>query len=577
MSLNRLFRLISSALLMLFLALAVSLVWIEWNIYRSSTSTVPALKTFRQGLVAMELVSIERGPANAFMGARDDERDAFYQRLQEARAVSDAALADLYAEVEKDPSQRNAGILERIRIVQQAMGPARAAVDRIGWQAQDQRNHLYIVSAVDGMIDVIPMLVRVTGELMASIDLADPDLREGLSGARAAASLREYAGQVGSRFTAPLIMHRRLDQNEVIEIGKLYGRIELLRSLLKGQLASYVSQPEFAQGLAELDKQYFEDGFEFIDYLLQTGLKSGDYGMTPAELRARYVPRMKVILDLRDIILDDLMERVERRNQQARNVLVLVIGLTIVACLFFQLLMYMIRKRVVRPLVNATDLVVGLADGKLDREIPAARYDDEVGGMMRALCVLKARILERNSLAREREALIGQLQTSSNTDFLTGILNRRAFFAHAEQQVSAAQRYRRDLSVVLFDIDHFKRINDSYGHLSGDAILRGVAQTASQLLRKEDVLGRYGGEEFIVLLQESDLGKAEAVAQKLRMALEQKEFDADDGRRIKVSASFGVAALRDGHNLEQLIKLADTALYAAKEHGRNRVEVSAEQ
>jgi diguanylate cyclase (GGDEF)-like protein len=574
MSLNRLFRLISIALLMLFLALAVSLVWIEWNIYQSSTNTVPALKRFRLGLVAMEQVSAERGPANAFMGARDDERAVLYQRLQAARAASDAALADLRAALEKDSVQRNSGILEKVRIVQQTLGPARAAVDHVGQQAQGQRSHLYIVSAVNGMMDVIPMLVRITGELVGTVDLADPDLRDGLAGVRATASLREYAGQVGSRFTAPLITHNTLNPDEVIEIGRLYGRIELLRSLLGAQLAAYSSQPQFAQGLANLDKQYFDNGFQFIDYLLQVGLKSGDYGITPAELAARYVPQMKAILDLRDIILDDLMARAERRNLQARNFLVLVIGLTIVACLFFQLLMYMIRKRVVSPLVTATDLVVGLADGKLGQEIPAARYDDEIGGMMRALRVLKERILERNSLAREREALISQLQTSSNTDFLTGLLNRRAFFSYGEQQMGVAQRYRRNLSVVLFDIDHFKRINDSHGHLSGDAVLRGVAQIAAQLLRKVDVLARYGGEEFIVLLQETDIGKAEAVAQKLRVALEQKEFDVDGGQRIKISASFGVAALSEGHSLEQLIKLADTALYVAKERGRNRVEVS---
>ncbi|MBB5392803.1 MULTISPECIES: diguanylate cyclase [unclassified Herbaspirillum] len=574
MSLTRLFRLISIALLMLFLALAVSLVWIEWNIYRSSTNTIPALKRFRLGLIAMEQVSIERGPSNAFMGARDDERALLYRRLQAARSASDAALADLRTALEKDPAQHNSSILKKIGRVQQAMGPARAAVDRIGRQPQERRSHPEIVSAVKGMVDVIPMLVRITGELVDTVDLADPDLRDGLSGVRAAASLREYAGQVGSCFTAALITHRRLNPDEVIEIGRLYGRIELLRSLLGARLASYSSQPQFVQGLANLDRQYFDDGFQFIDHLLQVGLKSGDYGITPAELAARYVPRMKAIFDLRDIILDDLMARAEHRNLQARNLLALVIGLTIVACLFFQLLMYMIRKRVVSPLVAATDLVVGLADGKLGLEIPAARHDDEIGGMMRALRVLKERILERNSLAREREALISQLQTSSNTDFLTGLLNRRAFFSDGEQQMRAAQRYRRNLSVVLFDIDHFKRINDSYGHLSGDAVLRGVAQIAAQLLRKVDVLARYGGEEFIVLLPEADIGKAETVAQKLRAALEAKEFDLDGGQRISISASFGVAALGAGHSLEQLIKLADTALYLAKERGRNRVEVS---
>ena len=140
--------------------------------------------------------------------------------------------------------------------------------------------------------------------------------------------------------------------------------------------------------------------------------------------------------------------------------------------------------------------------------------------------------------------------------------------------MSVAQRYRRELAVILFDIDHFKRINDTYGHQAGDAILRGVAQTASGLLRKVDVLARYGGEEFIVLLPEADLVQSASVAEKLRQALELRDFEVDGGMHIKVSASFGVAAICGEQGLELLIRQADQALYRAKKLGRNRVELA---
>jgi diguanylate cyclase (GGDEF)-like protein len=129
--------------------------------------------------------------------------------------------------------------------------------------------------------------------------------------------------------------------------------------------------------------------------------------------------------------------------------------------------------------------------------------------------------------------LITQLQTSSNTDFLTGVLNRRAFFTQAGQQMGLSQRYGRGMAVVLFDID-FKRINDTYGHQAGDVILHGVAQLVAGLLRKVDVLARYGGEEFIILLPEADLAQAGA-AEKLRAALEHADFESrtapDQGQR----------------------------------------------
>lgn len=574
MSLNRLFRLISIALLMLFMAFAITLVWTQWQAYRSGARSVPALQHLRLALVAMEKLSAERGPANAYMGASSADSAALRERLQLARGTTDAALARLRAALEADPVLRQSGALERVKTVQDRLEPVRATVDAMG-KAPAARVDNGVLSAVNSMVDLMPQMIRVVADLGGEVDRADPTLRDGLAAVRAAASLREYAGQVGSRFVPPLIAHRKLTQEEVVEIGRLYGRIELLRALLVTQTSEYSAKQVFAAALETVDRQYFDSGFQFLDYLLQVGLGSGEYNVSPEDLYKYYVPQMKSIIDLRDILLDDMTAQAERHNTQARNILSLVVTLTVVACLFFQLLMFLIRRRVVQPLVQATDLVAGLVEGRLDQEIPEAPHHDEIGGMMRALRVLKHRMRERNSLAREREALITQLQASSNTDFLTGVMNRRAFFAHGQQQMSVALRYRRALSVILFDIDHFKRINDSYGHLAGDAILRGVAQKVADLLRKVDVLARYGGEEFILLLPESDPAQSANVAEKLRLALEQAEFDIDGGQSIRVTASFGVATLADEATLEGVIRLADQALYRAKKLGRNRVELAA--
>lgn len=572
MSLNRLFRLISIGLLMLFLAFAVALVWTEWSTYRNGANSVPALRNLRLGLLAMEKISAERGPANAFLGAPPQQSEALLKQLADARQQTDVALASLHAALEADARLRQSWALDKVRTVEQGLVPARANLDRVARLSADNRSDVLVLAAVAGMVDLMPLMIRVVSELTLDVDRADPRLRDGLSAVRATASLREYAGQVGSRFVAPLITQRQLAQDEVIEIGRLYGRIELLRGVVAAQMAGYASQPQFAEALDRVDKEYFDSGFQFLDFLLQIGLHSSSYGVSTADLYKFYVPQMQSITDLRDLLLAELMRQAEQNNARARNLLVLVVGLTLTACLFFQLLMVLIRRRVVQPLVRATDLVAGLVEGKLEQEIPEARHRDEIAAMMRALRVLKQRMRERNSLASEREALITQLQTSSNTDFLTGVLNRRAFFTQAAQQMGLSQRYGRGMAVVLFDIDHFKRINDTYGHQAGDVILRGVAQLVGGLLRKVDVLARYGGEEFIILLPEADLAQAGSAAEKLRAALEHADFEIEDGRRIKVSASFGVAALGDGEGLDELIKRADLALYRAKRIGRNRVE-----
>lgn len=572
MSLKRLFWLVSVALMLLFSVLASRIVLIEWDAYRRGARSVEAVRVVQLTLLAMEKVSIERGPSNALMGGEGDALPALRKRLAAARRESDEALFRVLDSLRQEADVRYAPAIRKIEAVRQALGPARDRVDQQVGLIKWQRSSRDITEAVDGMVALIPMMVSSVADLSSIAIQADPEVLDGLTGMRVAASLREYAGQVGSKFTAPVIMQRPLTKNEVIEIGKLYGRIEQLRTLLDIQMRAYKDNTAFRAALSDLDTQYFGQGFPFLDGLLQTGLLSGAYEVNTAELAARYVPPMGSILRLRDVILVDLIREAEIRHRQAFNLLVGAITMTLFAFVFFFVLLYLVRQRVLQPVLRATQLVVGLAEGNHDAPIPQARYKDEIGDMLRALHVLKARSLERISLAGERETLIEQLQLSSNTDFLTGVLNRRAFFAHSEQQLAIAQRYSRNLALVLLDIDHFKRLNDNYGHLTGDNILRNAVQKIAQLLRKMDVFARYGGEEFIILLPEADLEQGVAVAEKLRVMLAGQAFALEDGRELGITASFGVSALGAGESLDQLIRQADEALYAAKHKGRNCVE-----
>lgn len=571
MSLNRLFWLISLALMLIFLALTARIVSAEWGAYRRGAGSVETVRMVQLTMIAMEKTSMERGPSNALMGGERQDLPQLSQKLRVARQQTDAAIDMLLNALRTDTDVRYAPILRKIESVKQALEPARMNVDRQISVPRVQRSSAGVTAAVDGMVGLIPPFVTAVADLSTIAIQADPELLDGLTGMRVASSLREYAGQVGSKFTAPVITQRPLSKSEVIEIGKLYGRIEQLRTLLDIQMRAYKNNAAYNTALADLDAQYFGKGLPFLGELLQIGLVSGGYQLSTAELAAQYVPPMASILRLRDVVLADLVREAEIRNLQARNYLAAMIAMALVAFVFFFVLMYLVRQRVLAPVLQATKLVTGLAEDNLDVAIPVARHQDEIGDMLRALHVLKARSLERIGLASERETLIEQLQVSSNTDFLTGVLNRRAFFAHSEQQLAVAQRYKRNLALILLDIDHFKLINDDYGHLAGDSILRNAVQMIAQLLRKVDILARYGGEEFIILLPEADLEQGFVVAEKLRVILSQQTFAVDEQRRIGITASFGVSARVGDENLDHLIRLADEALYSAKNGGRNQV------
>jgi diguanylate cyclase (GGDEF)-like protein/PAS domain S-box-containing protein len=165
-----------------------------------------------------------------------------------------------------------------------------------------------------------------------------------------------------------------------------------------------------------------------------------------------------------------------------------------------------------------------------------------------------------------------ELERLARTDVLTGVTNRRHFFELAEPQFASAQRYSHNIAILLLDVDHFKQVNDSYGHLAGDLILQRVARECQGHLRSSDVFARYGGEEFICLLPEQSLEGALETAERIRQMLERAEV-LWDHQSIGVTASIGVALLQEdlALTLETLINRADQALYESKANGRNQV------
>jgi diguanylate cyclase (GGDEF)-like protein len=177
----------------------------------------------------------------------------------------------------------------------------------------------------------------------------------------------------------------------------------------------------------------------------------------------------------------------------------------------------------------------------------------------------------------------GQLETlyhinltnAASMDKLTGLFNRKYISEVLEVEFKRAKALHSDISIVMFDIDNFKKVNDTYGHDCGDYILSTLGQQVRAAgLRERDLAGRYGGEEFIIVLTNSDDPQAAEVAERIRKKIEDFEF-VYDGKRISVTISLGVATIRkDQHNALDLFKAADKALYESKNSGKNKVTVA---
>jgi diguanylate cyclase (GGDEF)-like protein/PAS domain S-box-containing protein len=180
---------------------------------------------------------------------------------------------------------------------------------------------------------------------------------------------------------------------------------------------------------------------------------------------------------------------------------------------------------------------------------------------------------DQAAMAIENARLYAEVQRLATLDEVTGIFNRRRLFELGQRELERSRRYQSPLAAILLDIDRFKKINDTYGHNTGDRVLAGIASLISQNIREVDLFGRYGGEEFVILFPETDRQAGLEVAERLRSLVANQNFKTDRGS-ISVTISLGVALLTEIiPSLATLIDRADQAMYSAKQAGRNRVEI----
>lgn len=220
-----------------------------------------------------------------------------------------------------------------------------------------------------------------------------------------------------------------------------------------------------------------------------------------------------------------------------------------------------LARSVTRPIDTLRQGAVHLAEGKLSHRV-AIRRNDELGTLATAF----------NEMAGQLETSQAALYELATHDGLTGLYNHRTFYTLLTDELARAQRFKRPVSLLMLDIDHFKCVNDTHGHQAGDAILKGLSELLGWQMRTVDRVCRYGGEEIAVILPETDFDTAANIAERLRASVETQPFDVNTGTPVRITISIGVMSWPvQGGGADMLVAAADAALYAAKRSGRNRI------
>lgn len=572
-SLERYFLILAAGVVLPMSVLTGILLLQSRHAYVSTDEALRAFSVVRATVIAMERVSAERGPMNAALGSPYPVPAPLLDALQAARDRSDTCIAELLALHRAPLHPDSAKAFTNLQRIRYALIQARTQADALIAAPRDTVSGYSVLTAVNGMVALVPELQAAMADSVAVVMKNEADAPGLLSLALLASDLREQAGLLGSTFTPALAKRRQLTEADQYRIERVLGRLDQLHTLLQARIAT---RPELRASMAYLDMQrlYFGEGMRYLqDVRDMAALQPGGTEITTGDLASTYVPLMASITQFRDQMLDSIEDsmRLHRRDAIRLLIVTLVAAAMLAAALLLSLGQF--RRRVIRPFVQATRIIGAIANGAATASIPVGKYRGEVDGMFRALRVLEDNASARQRLERERDRLIVDLAVMAETDFLTGLLNRRAFEGRFEQALAQWRGSDAVLAFILFDIDDFKGINDTYGHASGDQALKAVADLCRQTWRQADVVARVGGEEFAVLCHTGTADQAVQAAERMRMRIAQARVPAENGTVFALTASFGVAYVswRNAGAADTLFRHADELLYRAKMGGKNRV------
>ncbi len=290
-------------------------------------------------------------------------------------------------------------------------------------------------------------------------------------------------------------------------------------------------------------------------------LQEKDYQKTNKILLNKINPYYKTASLRADILLRKIHETARTNYEEASDRFILIRNIlicsTLLGILFASISATLLIRSIVRPLNKAIIHFKRIANGNLDENISVSRQD-EIGQVLSELAAMQGKL----------KIMIGELDRLASTDKLTGAWNRRRFEEIIETEMDRLRRYGNRLSLMILDVDHFKKINDHYGHATGDQVLVDLSNTIRSSLRSSDSLTRWGGEEFVILCPNTTLSIVSKLAERLRKKIATINFQQVES----ITVSFGVAECGPSETWEQWLHRADEALYLAKSGGRDQVK-----
>ena len=550
-----------------FLILGGMLIYHSMTEFRRLSVSEHQLERFSSVVALANAASAERGPVIAALRVSPEEQVEYLQRIQSLRQQTNESLQAV-ASTLSDEIVRDTAMATLLHRFQLELFTARQEADHWIKLSHHVRQRADLSPTIDNMFVAADQAMQLRDRIAATFMTHEPNLSGDIMLGIISSNLREYAGRAGF-YVINLLDHDNPEaQPAWHKLIETKGRLEGLGHLINNYGQSDQHNAHINVHIQDIQSQFFNEALPWASRVVLAAPPR----LSASAFLSQYVPSLKPLEELRTTIEQDAFKRIQLLRVNAAQTLLIASLITLGVLLIFFYINWLLRFGLFVPLLTAKRQIVALAHDDLAEPSRTPKHSSyELQQMFDGIIALRASQKRKQILEYSQKKMAEQLRRLSETDPLTGLYNRRALELVAQAMILPGDQQKQSIGLILFDIDHFKEINDTYGHAVGDQVLQKTSAQLMPLMRPGDVFARFGGEEFIVLMPDVSDHQAEHIAEALRQALATALY-VDETSKRPITASFGVAAASTEHcDWESLVALADQRMYFSKRRGRNCV------
>lgn len=558
---NRLFFFMLVIILSL-LFMAIPLIVGSYQDYIKTRQALAEIKSLRAVADIAYKISKERAPANKMMSSRPDNLLKNQQELKKFRLIVDAQIDTSILIL------KQAGYISLANELQtnfkENLKQARRVVDYYGETSYEARTSVQMDNAILGMFGVWDNCREILQKLMLQLKSKDSRISNYFTLIIVLTDMRDQAGRMASNIIAPVSFNEEIPSNNRARSLQTQHQARYLWILVDTLQPEQAKTPKYRRLYSQVKSEFIDKGIPIVEKLLEESQKGEPYYLNGTQLTEAIVGKFTTVVDLQSYILDESVVIASQENVIARNGFLLTLLISLISLATALLTLNYAQRRVFSPLIKARTLILDLSHS-------SNHWTDEMNVTTKGEFLSLFEAIDRlQRMLQQRDAFEFQLKNIANTDPLTGVSNRLALSEYLKIVESYPQKFTQTCLMII-DIDRFKQVNDQYGHIVGDHVIVSIAEQLKQNIRCSDLIVRYGGDEFLILLEQVQFVDARLLAEKIRSAISLEEIDlsgSDEKLHVSVSIGFAIGAA----SWIELLEKADRSLLRAKARGRNVVE-----